>query len=265
MVAATEGARLRDACSMARTHHPWPTPCPSSASRCHSSRPISPRSTTISTACWCTRPCVLLDVRRDERVIDWFCGLGNFTLALARQAREVVGVEGSEALVMRSRENAKYNGLEAKARFEARNLFEIAPAELAAYGPADKWLVDPPREGAFALAKALADIAQQPDLAPGYIATAAHRVRLAATRRRWRATRACWSTRRAIATWPPVLSTCSRTQHTSKASRCSRSRKACQKRNRGPCGAPISSWNRCAYSRSPPKIPKRLSSDWNTL
>ena len=116
------------------------------------------------------RALVLLDVRRDERVIDWFCGLGNFTLALARQAREVVGVEGSEALVMRSRENAKYNGLETKARFEARNLFEIAPAELAAYGPTDKWLVDPPREGAFALAKALADIAQQPDLAPGYIA-----------------------------------------------------------------------------------------------
>src|SRR5574343_1354027 len=51
----------------------------------------------------------LLDVKRDERVIDWFCGLGNFTLPLARQAREVLGIEGSEALVARSRENLRYN------------------------------------------------------------------------------------------------------------------------------------------------------------
>jgi 23S rRNA (uracil1939-C5)-methyltransferase len=112
----------------------------------------------------------LLDAGADERVIDWFCGLGNFSLPLARQAREVLGIEGSEALVARSRENAKYNGLQGNTRFEARNLFEISPADLAAYGPADKWLVDPPREGAFALAKALADVAQQPELAPGYLA-----------------------------------------------------------------------------------------------
>jgi 23S rRNA (uracil1939-C5)-methyltransferase len=44
-----------------------------------------------------------------ERVIDWFCGLGNFTLPLATQAREVLGIEGSEALVARSRENWKLN------------------------------------------------------------------------------------------------------------------------------------------------------------
>lgn len=110
----------------------------------------------------------LLEVKRDERVIDWFCGLGNFTLPLATQAREVLGIEGSEALVQRSRENARRNGLDAKTAFVARNLFEMTPAQLAADGVADKWLVDPPREGAFALAKAIADIAQDPTLAPGW-------------------------------------------------------------------------------------------------
>ena len=110
----------------------------------------------------------LLDARAHERVIDWFCGLGNFTLPIATQAREVLGVEGSEALVQRSRENAALNRLDAKARFAARDLFELTPADVAAYGPADKWLVDPPREGAFALAKALADVHADPSLAPGY-------------------------------------------------------------------------------------------------
>src|SRR5512147_2787981 len=110
----------------------------------------------------------LLAVRPDERVIDWFCGLGNFTLPIARAAREVKGIEGSEALVQRSRENAVRNGLVAKTSFEARNLFELPAADLAAYGIADKWLVDPPREGAFALAKALAELHGDPSIAPGW-------------------------------------------------------------------------------------------------
>ena len=109
----------------------------------------------------------LLDVQKSERVIDWFCGLGNFTLPLATQAREVLGIEGSEALVARARENYESNralALTDKALtatyFIARNLFEITPAMLLADGAAEKWLVDPPREGAFALVKALADIEQ---------------------------------------------------------------------------------------------------------
>jgi 23S rRNA (uracil1939-C5)-methyltransferase len=117
-----------------------------------------------------TRALRLLEARPDERVIDWFCGLGNFTLPIATQAREVLGVEGSEALVQRSRENALLNGVAEKTRFEARNLFELTPADLVAFGAADKWLVDPPREGAFALAKALADLHADPSLAPGYAA-----------------------------------------------------------------------------------------------
>lgn len=104
----------------------------------------------------------LLEVNEGERVIDWFCGLGNFTLPVGTRAREVLGIEGSETLVARSRENAALNGLAAKTSFVARNLFEITPEELASYGRADKWLVDPPREGAFALAKALADLAAAP-------------------------------------------------------------------------------------------------------
>ncbi|MFY9478893.1 MAG: 23S rRNA (uracil(1939)-C(5))-methyltransferase RlmD [Aquabacterium sp.] len=111
----------------------------------------------------------LLEVKPDERVIDWFCGLGNFTLPLATQAREVLGIEGSEQLVARSRENARANGVDAKTSFVARNLFEITPAELASYGHADKWLVDPPREGAFALTKAVADLHQDPSLVPDWV------------------------------------------------------------------------------------------------
>ncbi len=110
----------------------------------------------------------LLDVQRDERVIDWFCGLGNFTLPLATLAREVLGIEGSEVLVARSRENYERNkpsgqqirGLCAT-NFLARNLFEMTPALLAKDGSADKWLVDPPREGAFELFKSLAALHQQ--------------------------------------------------------------------------------------------------------
>ncbi|HSI46877.1 MAG TPA: 23S rRNA (uracil(1939)-C(5))-methyltransferase RlmD [Ideonella sp.] len=104
----------------------------------------------------------LLQAAKGERVIDWFCGLGNFTLPIATMAREVLGVEGSETLVERSRQNARHNGLSERTSFEARNLFEITPDDLIAFGSADKWLVDPPREGAFALTKALADLRQNP-------------------------------------------------------------------------------------------------------
>jgi 23S rRNA (uracil1939-C5)-methyltransferase len=110
----------------------------------------------------------LLAVQPHERVIDWFCGLGNFTLPIATQAASVLGIEGSEALVERSRANAHVNGLEDKTEFAARNLFELSSSDLAAYGNAPKWLIDPPREGAFALVKALVDACVDPALAPGY-------------------------------------------------------------------------------------------------
>lgn len=119
----------------------------------------------------------LLDVQPADRVIDWFCGLGNFTLPLATRAGEVLGIEGSEALVARSRENLARNAAGrpagwralAPTRFEARNLFELTPAQLVADGVAQRWLVDPPREGAFALAKAMADLAQEPALRGAWV------------------------------------------------------------------------------------------------
>lgn len=114
-----------------------------------------------------TRALRLLDARKHERVIDWFCGLGNFTLPIATMAGEVLGIEGSDTLVQRCHENYAANqatrcGTEplAPTRFVGRNLFNMTPALLMADGYADKWLVDPPREGAFALSKALADIHQ---------------------------------------------------------------------------------------------------------
>jgi 23S rRNA (uracil1939-C5)-methyltransferase len=99
-----------------------------------------------------------LDPQPGDRVIDWFCGLGNFTLPLARRAREVLGIEGSTVLVARAQANALANGLASCAAFQARNLFELGAADLQVLGPADLWLVDPPREGAFALAKATAEL-----------------------------------------------------------------------------------------------------------
>jgi 23S rRNA (uracil1939-C5)-methyltransferase len=103
----------------------------------------------------------LLAPAPDDVVVDWFCGLANFTLPLATRAARVVGVEGSAPLVERAREAAAANGLAAKTEFAVRDLFEIDVAALKAFARADKWLVDPPREGAFAIVKALADAIEQ--------------------------------------------------------------------------------------------------------
>ena len=115
----------------------------------------------------------LLKAEKSDRVIDWFCGLGNFTLPIATQAGEVLGIEGSDALVQRSHQNYAFNQQGrhqplSPTTFVARNLFEMTPHMLVADGVADKWLVDPPREGAFALAKALAELHQQPELREGW-------------------------------------------------------------------------------------------------
>jgi 23S rRNA (uracil1939-C5)-methyltransferase len=118
----------------------------------------------------------LLQAQKTERVIDWFCGLGNFTLPIATQAAQVLGIEGAETLVARSRENHAANQSSrapeqalAPTEFVARNLFDMTPAMLVADGTADKWLVDPPREGAFALAKALAELNENPELRQGWM------------------------------------------------------------------------------------------------
>jgi len=92
----------------------------------------------------------LLDPQPGERIGDLFCGLGNFSLPLATRGAKVIGLEGSKALVERARANALANRL--TVQFEAANLFE---PNLAPYGAFDKLLIDPPREGAMELVKAL--------------------------------------------------------------------------------------------------------------
>ena len=99
----------------------------------------------------------LLEPRPDERVADLFCGLGNFSLPLARRAREVVGVEGSATLTRRAQDNAARNGLGEGTRFVSANLFVEGAAQFRALGSFDRVLIDPPREGALEVAKALAE------------------------------------------------------------------------------------------------------------
>ncbi|MFM2085831.1 MAG: hypothetical protein RLZZ237_700 [Pseudomonadota bacterium] len=109
----------------------------------------------------------LLEVQPQDRVADLFCGLGNFTLPLATQGSEVVGIEGSTTLTERALENALANGLSAKTSFFTRNLFEVTTDDLIALGKFDRILVDPPRDGAMALCQALVGLAQtRPDMLP---------------------------------------------------------------------------------------------------
>lgn len=98
-----------------------------------------------------------LDPRPGERIADLFCGLGNFTLPIARLGAKVIGVEGSAALVRRGRESASANGLAEQVEFGVANLFECTAESLAALGRFDKMLIDPPREGAVEVVKAIGD------------------------------------------------------------------------------------------------------------
>ncbi len=99
----------------------------------------------------------LLNPQPNERIADFFCGLGNFTLPIARSGAQVLGVEGSDALVKRAKQNAEYNGLSANTTFQMMNLFEMNEALLSKSGRFDKWLVDPPRDGAIELMKSISD------------------------------------------------------------------------------------------------------------
>ena len=96
----------------------------------------------------------LLSPSADERIADLFCGLGNFTLALARHCKEVVGIEGSASLVQRAKENAERNNI-SNANFLDVDLFEMNESKLESLGHFDKMLLDPPRAGAFEFVQAL--------------------------------------------------------------------------------------------------------------
>ncbi len=102
--------------------------------------------------------------RAGERIGDLFCGLGNFSLPIARLGAYVVGIEGSDTMVSRASDNARRNGLGERCEFHAANLFETTEDSLAALGHLDRLLIDPPREGAIAVAKAI-----HPQLGPARI------------------------------------------------------------------------------------------------
>lgn len=94
----------------------------------------------------------LLDPQPDETLLDLFCGLGNFTLPLARRARRVVGIEAEEALIAKAQRNAERNNIK-NAEFQLANLYKPEGADPWGTQYYDKWLLDPPRTGALEVIK----------------------------------------------------------------------------------------------------------------
>lgn len=103
----------------------------------------------------------LLKLDSRDRVLDLFCGLGNFSLALARVADFIFGIEGSEVLVGRAKSVAITQGLEQRTNFEAANLFTLSDQAWEAIGFFDKILLDPPREGAQRICELIAQHAMK--------------------------------------------------------------------------------------------------------
>ncbi|MGH8703229.1 MAG: 23S rRNA (uracil(1939)-C(5))-methyltransferase RlmD [Burkholderiales bacterium] len=101
------------------------------------------------------RALALLDPQPGERVADMFCGIGNFTLAIARRGAIAVGVEGNAEMLRCAAANAEANGLAATASFLEMDLYRPAGDWLAGLGRFDRMLFDPPRDGAVEVVKAL--------------------------------------------------------------------------------------------------------------
>jgi 23S rRNA (uracil1939-C5)-methyltransferase len=97
-----------------------------------------------------TRALALLDPQPGDRILDLFCGLGNFTLPLAQRAGQVTGLEGSQEMVERARANAALNNLN-NVVFQTADLYQSTEKQLWPSGHYDKILLDPPRSGALEL------------------------------------------------------------------------------------------------------------------
>lgn len=97
----------------------------------------------------------LLAPKAGEKIADFFCGIGNFTLPIARSGASVLGLEGLSNLVDRANESATLNKLTSNTKFGVADLFKMTPEALTGLGHFDKWLVDPPRDGAYELIKSL--------------------------------------------------------------------------------------------------------------
>jgi len=98
----------------------------------------------------------LLAPKQGEKIADFFCGIGNFTLPIARSGAQVLGLEGLANLVDRANESATLNKIN-NVKFGVADLFKMTSESLTELGKFDKWLVDPPRDGAFELIKSLDD------------------------------------------------------------------------------------------------------------
>jgi 23S rRNA (uracil1939-C5)-methyltransferase len=98
----------------------------------------------------------LLNPQAGEEIADFFCGIGNFTLPIARSGAQVLGLEGLANLVDRANESAALNQI-SNTEFGVADLFKMTEETLTGLGHFDKWLVDPPRDGAFELIKSLGD------------------------------------------------------------------------------------------------------------
>jgi 23S rRNA (uracil1939-C5)-methyltransferase len=94
----------------------------------------------------------LLQVEQRDRVLDLFCGLGNFTLPLARHAASVVGVEAKDSLLELARHNAGHNGLD-NVEFRQADLYAETLSACPDMADYDKLLLDPPRDGALQVIK----------------------------------------------------------------------------------------------------------------
>ena len=105
----------------------------------------------------------LLALKATEKIADFFCGIGNFTLPIARSGAAVLGLEGLANLVERANESAALNKI-SNATFGVADLFKMTEESLQELGHFDKWLIDPPRDGAFELIKAIT-----PETAPSLI------------------------------------------------------------------------------------------------
>jgi len=99
----------------------------------------------------------LLDLQESDTVLDLFCGLGNFTMPIARKVNAVVGVEGEAGLVQRARENSQHNGIE-NCEYHVVDLSELPCKESWVQQSYDKILIDPPRSGAQQLVPTLAEL-----------------------------------------------------------------------------------------------------------
>lgn len=94
----------------------------------------------------------LLALEPEDKVLDLFCGLGNFSLPIAKYCSQVMGIEGSSAMVERARHNALRNSIK-NTRFEAANLDDESALSSLVPGQYNKILLDPPRTGALAVVK----------------------------------------------------------------------------------------------------------------